>query len=200
MFQGHVSFRGKLNMKAENDDFQKISPFPGADFQVPCSHWKLTCHQKNTVVVGRWNFLFEKALFRDMTCSFLFFFGRGGGYLLSTRPIGHPQQPKKKGLDFDNHGWCTSYITHVKPIQATIWSIKKTKTSRVPARGNNILGLHMNKPYVNESKVGMLCEGTSHCGCHRKLFNVVGYPLPNLSYVAGVMYPAWFHTQPRTTE
>ena len=42
----------------------------------------------------------------------------------------------------------------------------------------------MKKPYVNESKVGMLCEGTSHCGCHQKLFNVVGYPLPNLSYVA----------------
>lgn len=32
----------------------------------------------------------------------------------------------------------------------------------------------------------MLCEGTSHCRCHQKLFNVVGYPLPiyDLIYVA----------------
>ena len=27
----------KLNMESENDGFQKESPFPGVDFQVPCS-------------------------------------------------------------------------------------------------------------------------------------------------------------------
>ena len=26
----------KFNMEPENDGFQKESPFPGADFQVPC--------------------------------------------------------------------------------------------------------------------------------------------------------------------
>ena len=36
-----VSFQGsntppKFNMEPENDGFQKKSPFPGADFQVPC--------------------------------------------------------------------------------------------------------------------------------------------------------------------
>lgn len=32
----------------------------------------------------------------------------------------------------------------------------------------------------------MLCEGTSHCRCHQKLLNVVGYSLPiyDLIYVA----------------
>ncbi len=35
---GHFSMLTppKFNMEPENDDFQKESPFPGADFQVPC--------------------------------------------------------------------------------------------------------------------------------------------------------------------
>ena len=83
-------------MEPEHDDFQKESPFPGADFQVPCSHWKLTCPQKDTVAVGRLNFPFWNGpLFRGHVHLFLFFFFLGGGgYLLSTRLIGHPQQPK----------------------------------------------------------------------------------------------------------
>ena len=31
-----VVYTPKFNIEPENDDFQKESPFPGADFQVPC--------------------------------------------------------------------------------------------------------------------------------------------------------------------
>ena len=93
-FRGHFSFRGKFNMKAENDDFQKISPFPEADFQVPCSHWKLTCHQKNTVVVGRCFFL--KRPFSGTWHVLFFFLGGGGGTYWVHGPLVTPNNQERK--------------------------------------------------------------------------------------------------------